>query len=188
MHPLTKTARSVLVLLVAVAGVGCADAPPTAATLATLETSLLSRATTERVEFQFLFGGAAGIGIPAPCLGGIFVISGLVTGWAQITETPNGQTHITEHWDFSQLEATLGQDTWNAAPGAGEMFSFNLPTVGSAAVRVVHNGRSRFINNGDGPDVFFVHRFNVLRLPSGEFLFTRPETEFVEIQCIGPNQ
>jgi hypothetical protein len=186
MHRAKTKTPAVLVFLIAVLSVRCAEAPPTEPTLVTPEAPLLSGATTNRVEFQFLFGGPAGIGFNAPCLGGILVIRGLVTGWAQITQTPNGHTHITEHWDFTQLTASLGADSWSAAPGAGEMFSFNLPPLGAAAIRVVHNGRSRFIADGDRPDVFFIHRFHVLRLPSGEFLFTRPETEFAEIQCIGP--
>jgi hypothetical protein len=145
-------------------------------------------ATTEFVEFTF----NPTINVPAPCLGvGLFVITGTVQGWARITTAPNGQVHLVERWDFSQLTATFGTDTWRAAPGSGEMFQFNnLPGVGGTGAPVagvVHQGRTRFIADGDAPDVFFVHRFRILRLPNGEFQFTRMETEIAEIACIGPN-
>jgi hypothetical protein len=185
--------RRQLMVAVAASGLltaGCGDTLPTMPTPAgvTAHESVGSThgATTELEEFQF----SPTIPVPAPCLGGgTFVITGTVSGWARITTTPNGQVQLMEKWDFSQLTGTHGGHTWTAAPGSGEMFSFNnLPGVGGTGTPVsgvVHQGRSRFVADGDGPDVFFVHRFRILRLPSGEFQFTRLETELAEIQCVG---
>jgi hypothetical protein len=176
--------------VVALLNGGCGDSPitgPTVASIAAPDSAASTHgATTEFEEFQF----SPTIRVPAPCLGGgTFVITGTVSGWARITTTPNGQVHLMEKWDFSQLTGSHGGSTWTAAPGSGEMFSFNnLPGVGGTGTPVsgvVHQGRSRFIADGEAPDVFFIHRFRILRLPSGEFQFRRVETEVAEIQCVG---
>jgi hypothetical protein len=143
---------------------GC-DAPPTAPAVDQVSVAPSATVMSARGDFQF----QANIPAPSPCLGGIFRITGTITGWFQDVVDPNGRGHTIEHLDFSNLTGTFDGRTWQSQPGSVEIWSVHISPPGDAASLVVHEGRTRFVADDDAdPNILFVHRIHQLRLPSGE--------------------
>ena len=171
-------------LLLVLLAVGCGEALPTGSGLETDDVALSMHADGATTIFQeFSFTPPNGIPVPAPCLGETFLVTGTITGWARIVITPNGHVTVHEQTDFTGTIATSGGDTWVAAPGAHELFTFafNIGPDGAAEV-TVHEGHSRYVSQGDQPDVRFVHRIHRVWLPSGELQWNRVTFEGL---CIG---
>jgi hypothetical protein len=143
---------------------GC-DAPPTAPAVDQLSVTASDAVMSARGHFQF----QANIPAPSPCLGGIFRITGTITGWFQDVVNPNGRGHTIEHLDFSNLTGTFGGRTWQSQPGSVEIWSVHISPPGETASVVVHEGRTRFVaDDAADPDILFVHRIHQLELPTGE--------------------
>jgi hypothetical protein len=138
-----------------------------------------SGATVMRQEFSMTLT----IPAPATCLGGgTLLITGPMTGWANVVRGPNGRVHVNEYLDFSGLTATLDSRKWRASPGAHEIWNFSLPT-GPGAHVLVHEGHSRFVAADSAPDLRFVHRIRRHRLPGGEL---HRSWDSLDVQCLGP--
>ena len=142
-------------------------------------------ATTQRGTFSFLFGGTDGVTLPAACLdlSDGLLITGRVSGQFKLTETSQGHFHLTEYLDFSDLTATGNGLTWNASPGAHEIFQFNLGEFGEYAVNVTHEGHSVFMGEGAAPDFRLVHRIHQVLTPN--FDLTVNEITPLSVQCLG---
>lgn len=186
-HP--RLVPLVLALALAATAGGCDDTSPTdpaSGALAAPPLSANRSATVERQHFSFPFGGGpGGAQIAAPCLdfGGPLTIQGTVSGWVQVATTADGHVHGNEFLDFSGLTASGGGWSWDAAPGAHEIWSTNLGTAGDHALNIIHEGHSHFVGQGDAPDFELLHRIH--QVLTAELALAVNEITPLSVRCLG---
>jgi hypothetical protein len=125
--------------------------------------------------------------VASPCLDGTVLVSGSFSGWDRIVTRPDGSIHITERIDVSNVTLRLGDQLWTAGPNASEIFVKNFPPgLGFGDIRQAeHVGVVIFRADDGRPELRFVHRIHIVRLPSGEVQVNR---QILDVLCIAQNR
>lgn len=180
---LTNRRWSLVLPLVVVGALSasCDQTPPTAVTAADAFGINADAAATSLVPFT---RGPITLHASAACLGlSSLTITGMLSGWNEVTDVPNGRRHITQYLDFTALSASSGADNWAAGPGAHEIWSYNLGLEGDAAENIIHEGRSLFVGESDAPDFILVHRVNEVLTPN--LVLQVFDITPLTVECIG---
>jgi hypothetical protein len=150
--------------------VGAGDLKPSASAAVTLNEFPVN------VNFQFF----------AQCLNGMVTLSGTAYWSVRTVVKPDGSRHITLLMDVSGPTISSGGSVWTATPGASEMFIRNIPAGGIQGVddrQTEHQGTVIYKSADGRPDLRFVHRIHLVRLPgTGEIQINH---NIFETVCVG---
>lgn len=195
MFHLRRTFPAMLVVLFA--SVACTEPPSTApsadetAALDLKASASSNAATTERQTFTVPFPNpevADYVPLPTPCLGlgEPLQMSGIWTGWAQITTTADGRRHITEYIDYSKVAIVLDEMTWLPGPSAHEILIFNWPArtpLPPGGFTRKHEFNTIFRSQDGLPDLRVRHRVKVT--VNGKLEFVHDEFVPFLAECLG---
>lgn len=123
----------------------------------------------------------------ASCFDAQVLVSGPITFSVWTVTRPDGGRHITQILDVSNVTITYDGAVWTAGPNASEMFVRNVPaggTIGLDEQQIEHQGTVIFRSPEGRPDLLFVHRIHLVRLPDGD---TQLNYNIFEINCIAAN-
>jgi hypothetical protein len=118
------------------------------------------------------------------CLNARVNLSG--TAYWSIREVlrPDGARHLTILMDVSGPTISSGGSVWTAHPGASEMFIRNFPAGSSLEQELEHQGTVIYRSADGRPDLRFVHRIHLVRMPDGTLQLNN---NLFEIVCVGAN-
>ena len=121
------------------------------------------------------------------CLDAPVTISG-TAWWSVHTVTkPDGSLHINLKMDVSNPTISSEGSVWTANPGASEMFVRNVPAGGIVGVddqQTEHQGTVIYRSADGRPDLRFVHRIHLVRLPGSDDV--QLNHSIFEIVCVAP--
>lgn len=126
------------------------------------------------------------IPVSAPCLGSSELLSAYGTWhvrWrANVTQL--GQIHEVDYIDYSDIVLHRDGETWEPAPGATEVITYDIPGNESSAKVVSHDFHARYLSQDGLSDLLVSHRIKVVFGPDGttrQFYIGIPFTA----ECIG---
>jgi hypothetical protein len=118
------------------------------------------------------------------CLNARVTLSG--TAYWSIREVvrDDGGRHLTILMDVSGPTISSGGSVWTASPGALEMFVRNFPAGSNLEQQLEHQGTVIYRSADGQPDLRFVHRIHLVRMPDGTLQLN---DNLFEIVCVGTN-
>lgn len=123
------------------------------------------------------------------CLNARVTLSGTAWWSVRTVTKPDGSRHITIRMDVSGPTISSGGSVWTANPGAFEMFVRNVPAGGTVGVddrQTEHQGTVIYRSADGRPDLRFVHRIHLVRLPGSDEV--QLYHSIFEIVCVGRNE
>ena len=95
---------------------------------------------------------------------------------------PDRSRHLTILMDVAGPTISSGGSVWTANPGASEMFIRNFPAGSNLEQQLEHQGTVIYRSEDGKPDLRFVHRIQLVRLPDGTLHLYN---NLFEIVCVG---
>jgi hypothetical protein len=121
------------------------------------------------------------------CLDAWVILQGTALWSVHTVTKPDGSRHINLKMDVSGPTITSGGSVWTANPGASEMFVRNIPaggTIGADDRQTEHQGTVIYRSADGRPDLRFVHRIHLVRLPGSDEV--QLNHSIFEIVCVAP--
>ena len=126
------------------------------------------------------------IPVSAPCLGSSELLSAYGTWHVRwrANVTQQGQIHEVDYIDYSDIVLHRGGQTWEPAPGATEVITYDIPGIETSARVVHHQFHARYLSQNGLSDLLVSHSIRVVVGPDGttrEFYIGIP----FDAECIG---
>jgi hypothetical protein len=130
------------------------------------------------VNFQFF----------SACLNAPVMLSGTAYWSVRTVVKPDGSRHLTILMDVSGPTLSSGGSVWTAHEGASEMFVRNIPAGGVLGVddqQTEHQGTVIYKSADGRPDLRFLHRIHLVRLPGTDEV--QINHNIFGVVCVGQN-
>lgn len=184
MNTTTSKFRALLSPLAVAAALAACDSSTTEPAETSATDLALSSASAAVVHTEFPVN--VNFSVYSACLDARVTLSGTAWWSVRTVTRPDGSRHITILMDVTGPTISSGGSVWTANPGASEMFVRNVPAggvVGPDDRQTEHQGTVIYRSADGRPDLRFVHRIHVVRLPdSGEVQLNH---SIFEIVCVG---